>query len=114
MATYSSNTTIKVSAAISATSNASSGTLYTVPANCYAIITSVGASVFGGSGGTSATVSITGAVLVTDSGTAAAEARAFYVGGIYLGPGHSVSYTTSSAGGTRYGFAYGVLFINTP
>jgi hypothetical protein len=95
----SSNTTIKISAAIS-NQVTNSGTLYTCPANSYAIVNLAydwtAASCF---------FQVAGRTVGFITGADAT------VGPIYVGPGQAVTIT---AGASGTGYISGVEFINTP
>lgn len=103
MATYSNNTTLKVSAAVSAASNsaAASGTIYTCPANSYAELNLC-------------MLWVAGVHNVTVAGQRVnAINSASYTIPIIVGPGQAVAYTnTISSGNVAY--VSGVEFINTP
>lgn len=93
----SSNTTLKVNAAISATTSFS-GTLYTAPANGYAIVNLSGSS----SGGTT---------LISIGGRPALSTTGFIIGQTaFVGPSQSVT----AAIGTGIASISGVEFVNTP
>lgn len=99
----SSNTTIKVNAAVAGSGSSSSGTLYTAPANGYAIIhwgtTSYSSGTY--------TISIDGLQI----GSLTTSQLLQPAGGFYVGPGKSVTYTNS---GSVTIVVKGVEFINTP
>ena len=111
MATYSSNTTIKMVGAISATGTRSSTgltTVYTVPANHYALV-NIGLSSTGGNT-YSACLNLDTIQVVQASGTAI-----FGGGSFYLGPGQSVILNCSNfSSGTMTLKVSGVTFTNTP
>lgn len=105
----SSNTTIKINAAVNASSAlANSGTLYTAPSNGYAIIHFRKGTTTG-----NATLTIGGRELFAAVSTGVLEAR-LSNGGYFVGPSQSVAW---SSGSTEAGGAFqifGVEFINTP
>lgn len=110
-AIFANNVTIKISAGITTTANYGTGTntLYTVPANSYAI---VHVAWQGGGAGTiklsvvgSTTVDIT--TLITTS-TSIGE----YSGQIYLGPGQILKSVTTASNHDIY--VMGVCFVNSP
>lgn len=93
----SSNTTIKVNAAVTAARD-SNGIVYTAPANGYAIVHVYQNGTF------NLTMTAAGAVagiLNSQIGLVA----------FYLGPGHAIEITSYSSG---YAYVYGVSFVNTP
>lgn len=97
MATYSSNTTIKINTGIANTITGTSGTLVsTLASNVYAIVqvcsASSGITYFVGSRQIN-----TGSVSI--------------IGSIYIGPGSDLTFT---AGGSVTVYVSGVSFINTP
>lgn len=101
----SSNTTIKVNGNVSATGTAFGGTvtLYTAPANGYAIIQAYCTSV---TGGVSGFLSVSGRAAVNAVSGTGAQA-------LYVGPTASVTVTSSGAGNVVFVIA-GVEFLNTP
>lgn len=135
MAQYSQNTTIKVGSVVNVTSTASSGTLYTVPANSYLHLTSYYFNRSPGFGGSNSSVSVTignlgtvtafaasgGATVSYDSlsgtiertGTANAQAGS---APLLVGPGQTITWSNSSGGGSPANSANikGILFVNTP
>lgn len=129
MATYSNNTTMKVNSAISATSTTDGATLYTAPANGYAIIQ---ASILCLGSLDSSEIRIGGHPVLSAYGTSPTTANSsvfgkdnfggpsivdgnqlnvFYERGIYVGPGQSVTLHTNNSRRARIS---GVEFINTP
>jgi lipoate-protein ligase B len=96
MATYSSNTTIKIQTAIS--NSTTSGTLYTCPANSYAIVQ------VSYNGNSADVLSIGGQDLVKSGNSGQFT-------GIYVGPGQAVIYMPNISG---TGKISGVEFKNTP
>lgn len=99
----SSNTTIKVNAAVSAsqTANNSTVTLYTAPANGYAIV-----QLYFGTVATGGSASVAGRIVLI----AAANATAY---GIYIGPSQALTVTSNAPGNVNL-LASGVEFVNTP
>lgn len=130
MATYSNNTTIKVNAAVSASSAGAPATLYTAPANGYAILnallsTSNGATeAYLNVGGvpvgwhkSSATLGVSSSVsgftpsTFTDTDTLYGFAKgSSSIMGIYVGPGQSIAVGGSGC----HAFVSGTEFVNTP
>jgi hypothetical protein len=129
MATYSSNVTMKVSAAISAASITDGATLYTAPANGYAII-QASIQVVGGSD--TGEMRVGGQPVLSAYGISGSDARSstfgvtntggpssidgaqtgfFHERGIYVGPGQTVTWHTNNSRRARIS---GVEFINTP
>lgn len=103
MATYSSNSTIKMVGSVSSQNGTTNGvtSLYDVPAGHYAIVTLN----FYTSGSPGATLPTAGWFLI--------GGRVIFAGsGIYIGPGQNVSTQAVSSGLT--GVIQGVLFTNTP
>lgn len=102
----SSNTTIKVNVGVNgANALAGSGTLYTAPANGYAIVHLTKTTTLG-----NITYSIAGRVIFTTGTAVLAASQAYYVG-----PSQSVSWSSSVPGeNANTIFAVGVEFINTP
>ncbi len=105
-AVISSNTTIKVSAAVSATSTGTGTTLYTCAASSYAIV-NIGIKDTGGAG-TTVTISVDGKE-IHQSALGATTTRLLQ--GIYVGPSQAVSF---SAGASTTVTVTGVEFINSP
>lgn len=96
MATYSSNTTIKVNGAIATSQTSGGGATsvnYTAPATGYAIVQAYAS-------GTAATVTVAG--IAVGQGT-----------GIYVGPGQQIV-ASASAGTSSVVSISGVSFVNTP
>lgn len=122
MATYSNNTTIKISAKVSASVTGTSNTIYTVPANCYLdcwYINATGTNI--GGVGVTVTLSIDG-LNYSNSGSYGANVNfgPSQSSGVItsqppliLGPGTVISYTNSGATSGN-GQIKGTLFINTP
>ena len=104
----SSNTTIKINAAVNAASAlASSGTLYTAPANGYAIIHFRKAST-----SNNANISIAGRALHNAQTTeiqTIGSAMAYYVG-----PSQSVTWSSGGIESAGAFTIFGVEFVNTP
>ncbi len=98
MATYSSNTTIKIREAV-AVNRTSNGTFFTVPANCYAEFQAAM------SGGTVMSLTV-GSVFVWTGSSGQ------FVQGVVAGPGQVVAATFTGTGYT--GSVSGVIFENTP
>ena len=96
MATFSLNTTIKISAAISVTGANPS---YSVPANSYAVV-----NCYSPSSGFQATIG--GGTVVLAQSTAANQ----HFDSLYIGPGQTVQLTGAAAGSS----ITGVEFINSP
>ena len=100
----SSNTTIKMNAAVSASSTATFGnTMYTAPANGYAI---VNVNKAGGVGNATITV---GGVRIN---TATASPLAYQ--SIYIGPSQSFAWSSGAAEAAGMITISGVEFVNTP
>ena len=99
----SSNTTIKVNAAVD-TTRTSDGTVYTGPSNGYAIVNIE----LNNTGSGSVTIS-DGTIDVLTVGVSA-SARLF---GYYLGPGLALS-VTFAGGATGNAILRGISFVNTP
>lgn len=109
MATYSSNTTLKVSAAVAASALApiSPTTVYTCPANAYAVLNLVASK----SGTGSVTV---GGIDLIPAGEYATPAGSYIrLTGVHVGPGQTVV-ANSSIGNAVNLYVSGVAFINTP
>ena len=121
---FSNNTTLKVSAAVAA--SGTSGTLYTAPANGYAVLN---VSILAGGGvGSYLTLNVGGnpvyhfymatassVIPKNDSGAAAGAANASSGTSfiqIYVGPSQTVTITNQS--GTPTVYLSGVAFINSP
>lgn len=121
MATYSGNTTLKVSAAVSASiaTTSTSGTLYTCPANSYAIV-NVHCETNGTTGHT-AFASVAGAVVCqvaydqrnNSTDTAVRTFTKAISNNVIVGPGQSITYEKTAQTTTRV-YVSGVAFINTP
>jgi hypothetical protein len=92
----SSNTTIKVNAAVNA-SRSSLGTVYTAPANGYAIV-----QVYDNLNGN---INMPGAALLNQLNGQAGLTQ------FYLGPGQYIEISSYTAGTV---YVYGVEFVNTP
>lgn len=112
MATYSANTTTKVSAKINAVASCpinATTTVYTVPANSVAIVSVVVTSAAGTGGGT----------LVVDGRNFQTVTAPVTVGStppvlnLYLGPGATVALTVGNTQTTTV-VVLGVEYINTP
>lgn len=103
MATYSNNTTIKISAAVSNSLSTQNGTLYTAPALSYAIVQVCLVMAGAASQGT---LSVGGVVVETIGAS-----KTFY--NVLVGPGQAVAYTWNAAGGGVNTIS-GVNFLNTP
>lgn len=132
MASLSNNTTLKVSAAIFATTTTNGATLYTAPANGYAILNvslQQNASLvgqycelrIGGRSVLTMRTQASGQVIASNSnGTNTSSLPVDGIDGqfiatdkgIYLGPGQSITFHQSSVS-TR-GTVSGVAFVNTP
>ncbi len=101
----SSNTTIKVNGAVSGTASTpalgGSATIYTAPANGYAIV-QISCTVYGNP----TTVSVGGRQVVVFGAVNAGTQ------GVYVGPSQGL--TLSTGGGVSTVVASGVEFINTP
>lgn len=98
------NSTIKISAAVSnsiSSGASSSATLYTCPANSYALV-QLACSAFGANG----TFTVGGRVICTFAAVSATPIWA------YVGPSQVVQ--VSSSGAANTGTISGVEFINTP
>ena len=104
MATYSSNTTLKMNAAVSATfsvtTTGGSGTMYTAPATGYAVV-NLSAKAAGGS--------FTGYWIV--GGRALAGDTNV---GVFVGPSQTISWQTATYSTTGSVTISGVSFVNTP
>lgn len=121
MATYSGNTTLKVSAAVSASiaTTSTSGTLYTCPANSYALL-NVHCETNGTSGHT-AFAAVAGAVVCqvdyyTRNNSERSSVSSFCKAishGVIVGPGQSLTYEKTAQTTTRV-YISGVAFINSP
>lgn len=122
MATYSSNTTIKLNAAVSATATittssgtSNSATVYTAPASTYAIINLYDVtSTSGAPPSPSFAVSVGGRTFYT-----ATTATSTQFTGIYVGPGQAVAISSSQGVGAGSSTSHtcqvsGVNFTNTP
>ena len=96
----SSNTTIKVNGAVSASSG-SSANLYTAPSNGYAI---VNLTTINSTGTTSVTVG-------TRTVQSISSSTAVYGQQIYIGPSQVIAVTVSATGSAQIS---GVEFVNTP
>lgn len=121
MASFSNNVTTKVSAAISNSISASSGTLYTVPANSYAIFQ---VHFDPGSSNGAYTVQVAGRTVWTayqnstssidyssTGGRAQSNSAGFSSGVFYAGPGQAISFTRPAVSTV---YISGTVFINTP
>lgn len=108
MATYSSNTTLKMSAGVSAQVTVGTGTsnAYTGPATGYAIIQAFMSTTSAGT----ITVRVDGRVVFL--ATAPAVFTTTPLSGIYVGPSQVVS-VQNTTGTTVWEFS-GVAFVNTP
>lgn len=93
----SSNTTIKVNAAVSANNSSTSGTIYTAPANGYAIVNILNSNAAN-------TVSIGGQLVI--SAVLINPSNIFYVG-----PSQAITYAAGAINQIRIS---GVEFVNTP
>lgn len=104
----SSNTTLKVNAGISAGNSfgQSSGTLYTAPANGYAIVHLSKLGTFG------AVLFTIGGKNATTAATAAFASNSYPA--LYVGPSQSVSWSGGSSEGANTVNVNGVEFVNTP
>lgn len=108
MATYSNNTTVKVSGGrVSLTAGSLSSATYTVPANSYFILSSVYQPNTG-----STEILDNGAAIITAQLSAAAGAYLFN-GGQYVGPGGKIRFTNGTLS-SQTAIFMGVEFINTP
>jgi hypothetical protein len=105
MSTFSSNTTLKVSGAVSAVATAS-GTMYTCPANSYAIINVLVTSASESDG----EVQVDGRTVSLAQIVSAGYSRVAVTA--HVGPGQVVSFVKNSGSPTAY--ISGVQFINTP
>lgn len=105
MSTYSNNTTLKVQAAIGA-SLTGNGTLYTCPANSYAIVN------FTNVGGTSGfQLLLDSKVVFTGFMSSPSAVEGSRPVQIYVGPGQSL---VTSGGGGQNAHVTGVEFKNSP
>ncbi len=101
-----SNQSIKISGGAKTLTRTSSGSVtYTVPANSYFILSAINLD---GSTGSS-TIRITSAVGIVQD----LAFNVNYPGGIFLGPGQTIQYTTSVIG-TSNCYLIGVEFTNSP
>lgn len=104
MATYSSNTTLKMNAAVSASFGVGgiggSGTIYTAPATGYAVV-NLSAKAAGGS--------FTGYWIV--GGRALAGDTNV---GVFVGPSQTISWQTTAYSSTGNATISGVSFVNSP
>ena len=98
----SSNTTIKMNAVVNASATNTSGTLYTAPANGYALVQVS----FSGTG------SITGSMDI-GSATIFSVNASYQVNGLVVGPSQSVTYSGTTTG-TIFFAVSGASFVNTP
>lgn len=106
MATYSTNTTLKVNSAI-ANNRSTTGNLYTASSTGYAVV------MIGYSGSTLNTVgSISIGGMIVFSVSATIGTPTVYLGQFYVGPSQTVAITVTS--GTFIVSVAGVEFINTP
>lgn len=105
MATYSENTSIKIQAPISQNGSASlsASTLYSCPANSYAIVTLQIAGVASG------VIKVGGKVFMVGPGGVGFT----LLTGVYVGPGQTVV-IEENTGGSVTGFVSGVEFKNSP
>jgi len=94
------NVGIKIAGAVSA--SGLSGTLYTAPANAYAIV-----NVFWVEGTSASSLTVGGQLVLSTNVTYAGS-----ITSLYVGPGQSISATIISTGGKAYRVV-GVSFINT-
>lgn len=112
MATYGTNVGIKVSAVVQRTSTHGAGsiptTLYTVPANSYAIITSWFLNTNNAST-TNMVIAYTDAIIAT--GTPNVGVKDVFSTLIYLGPGDVITFNSTGNGGTAK--IQGVEYSNT-
>lgn len=100
MATYSNNTTIRISGAIAVSINTGGTTLYTCPANSYAVVNVNWSTAI-------VWVRVGGANI----GNPGVFSAAGMLNNIHVGPGQSV--TTSAGAGLDWNL-YGVQFTNSP
>ena len=111
MATYSTNTTLKVNAAVSNTQTRTGNgttTIYTAPANAYSLVNISQAGV--NASGVQFTVGA-----VTLAFQSATPTTYVFLQNVPVGPGQSVAVTISGyTGGTASMSVSGVEFINTP
>lgn len=130
MATYSSNTTVKVSGALSFSGSGNGTSTYTVPANSYLILNYMEVQGNAGGGAASAAIQINGKNILSRSASglpkvvlkpaldlnndanSTTEGYGAIPGGVYLGPGETLSAVRSGSSSTYE--AHGVLFVNTP
>lgn len=130
MATYSSNTTVKVSDKLTFSGSGTGTTTYTVPGNSYLILNYFEVQGNAGGGSATATIQINGKNILTrtasglpkvvlkpaldqnNDANSATEGYGAIPGGVYLGPGETLSAVRSGSSSTYE--AHGVLFTNTP
>lgn len=123
MATYSSNTTIKIGSAItSSASGIGTVTIYTVPANSYLHLWYAEVSATGFAGSRTASVIASGVTLASQTASLNASAqfgldaqpKTPTSANIILGAGSTITYTTDASASSASGFIRGTLFQNTP
>lgn len=108
------NVTVKINGAVSGTATASGGsaTIYTAPANGYAIV-----NVCIDLSGSAGSITVAGRkVLVFNSGFLGPIAASSFVAGgftVYVGPSQALAIVADAAGYNR-AVASGVEFINSP
>jgi hypothetical protein len=102
MATYSNNTTLKISGTAVGSANrvvAGTSTVYTAPANSYAIVT----------------VCVQGAMTSMTIGGVSVAVSGFTgsLTGVVIGPGHALAFSTTTTTSTTVSCA-GVVLTNSP
>lgn len=105
---------IKISAAIDASASSTAATwttVYTCPANCYAIL-NVRATP--GTNDVAVRVGTAQIIYISTTFTAYEQYVLQNVEGIYLGPSQTIDVSRPNVGGTATCWVSGVLFINTP
>lgn len=120
MSSFYKNISIKIDSSVNSSISASSGTLYTVPANSYLVLTNWESSRFitGGTAVLTFNLSLNNIGIDVQTSNVAVNnfsVRNTFSGGVYAGPGSVISFQTAggtySSGNTKIN---GVLFKNSP
>jgi len=120
MSSFYKNISIKIDSSVNSLISASSGTLYTVPANCYLVLSNWDSSRYITSGTAVLTFNLLLNNTAVDKQTSNIAVSNFsvykeFAGGLFAGPGSVISFQTLggtySTGNTTIN---GVLFKNSP